>query len=133
MEVELVTIVTLPYLLLLFSPRRSSQPASRVPDKPTPLNLRCQSKDDDIGYHTLHTGQDLRWSFNRNFWGTTLFFCHFYWGSKTRVFNVYDSSINYDYCLMTSKGHRTCYWEVRPDGFYVSGNQKSWELMNLWA
>ncbi|KAG5523588.1 hypothetical protein RHGRI_035402 [Rhododendron griersonianum] len=69
---------------------------SRVPDKPTPLNLRCQSKDDDIGYHTLHTGQDLHWSFNRNFWGTTLFFCHFYWGSKTRVFNVYDSSINYD-------------------------------------
>ncbi|KAI8529716.1 hypothetical protein RHMOL_Rhmol12G0246800 [Rhododendron molle] len=47
----------------------------------------------------------------------TLYFCHFYWGFKTRVFNVYDSSLNYDYCLMTSKAHRTCYWEVRPDDF----------------
>ncbi|KAM7465363.1 hypothetical protein LguiB_012925 [Lonicera macranthoides] len=28
--------------------------------------LHCQSKDDDLGYHTLRPGDDFRWKFHLN-------------------------------------------------------------------
>ena len=39
------------------------------------INLHCRSKDDDLGYHNIENGTEYSWSFNTNFWGTTLFYC----------------------------------------------------------
>lgn len=102
---------------------------SRVPNE---LRLRCQSADDDLGNRTLSTGAEFKWNFRLNFFETTLFFCHFYWGSKDKSFVTYDKNIDLKYCRETSDQYN-CYWEARPDGFYVSGDQKSWKLLNKWT
>ncbi|XAR62734.1 hypothetical protein NMG60_11017594 [Bertholletia excelsa] len=104
---------------------------SRVPNTPSPSKVRCQSKDDDIGAHILLTGQRLRWEFGKTFMQATLFFCHFYWGSKQKTFIVYDSKLSFhcrnpQYCWLT--------WEARPEGFYLSdNNERTWMKMNDWA
>ncbi|KAL6962101.1 hypothetical protein U1Q18_037055 [Sarracenia purpurea var. burkii] len=108
----------------------------QVPNNPTPLTLRCQSKDDDIGTHTLYTGQEIKWSFKLNPFGRTLFFCHFYWGSKDTSFTVYDKRIRDD-CrrlggIAAPRAFDVCYWEARTDGFYVSGDTIQWEKINNW-
>ncbi|KAL3518657.1 hypothetical protein ACH5RR_021246 [Cinchona calisaya] len=39
------------------------------------INIRCQSKDDDLGYHIVKDGDVYSWSFGANIWGSTLFYC----------------------------------------------------------
>ncbi|KAL7175052.1 hypothetical protein ACSBR2_028788 [Camellia fascicularis] len=56
-----------------------------ISNVPNPLRVRCQSKDNDFGMHTLNNGQDFFWRFRPRH---TLFFCHFYWGSKDKMFDV---------------------------------------------
>ena len=57
------------------------------------LQFRCQSGDDDLGYHTLNTMEECHFSFTVDFWDNTLFFCHFYWNSKDLSFVVFDTSL----------------------------------------
>ncbi|KAG5520751.1 hypothetical protein RHGRI_033362 [Rhododendron griersonianum] len=62
---------------------------SGVPNNPTPLWARCQSKDDDLGMQRINNGQSFSWKFTTNVWGSTLFLCHFYWGShNTTIFDA---------------------------------------------
>lgn len=80
--------------------------------KQPPVRVRCQSKDDDLHMHTLYREQTYTFGFDANFWGTTRFFCHFYWKNNDISFDVFkaedDGSIN----------DKNCYWQVREDGFY---------------
>ena len=55
----------------------------------SPLSIPCQSKDDDIGEHTLYVGNEISWHFKVNFIGTMLFFCHARWDGKDMSFNVF--------------------------------------------
>ncbi|XP_052206919.1 S-protein homolog 29-like [Diospyros lotus] len=85
------------------------------------LIVRCQSKDDDIGVQTLRPNQNLTWRFRPHvFPANTLFFCHFYWGFKDQIFDVYNNYID-DFCTHRHSKDYSCYWSVRPDGFYFSG------------
>ncbi|KAL3620421.1 hypothetical protein CASFOL_035333 [Castilleja foliolosa] len=82
-----------------------------LPSNSPPLSLRCKSKDDDLGYHTVAVNQDFHWSFCENIFGRTLFFCHLYWGSKQSVFDVFHSkdvkAPMFDF-----------WWAARSDGIY---------------
>ncbi|KAH7849041.1 hypothetical protein Vadar_012091 [Vaccinium darrowii] len=102
---------------------------SRVPNKPSPLRVRCQSKDTDIGMHTLYEGEELVWNFRKKLW-STLYFCHFYWNSKDRSCAVFDRRI-YTYHCKTELRVTECYWEARPDGFYIDDGDK-WTKINDW-
>ncbi|CAL5416646.1 unnamed protein product [Camellia sinensis] len=96
------------------------------------LLVRCQSKDDDFGMHKLESGEEFYWRFKPNIIKTTLFFCHFYWDTKDAIFNVYDRKLDDDYCYKFN----TCYWSVRDDGFYFSGDntaQATWSKFNDWT
>ncbi|CAL5419849.1 unnamed protein product [Camellia sinensis] len=96
------------------------------------LLVRCQSKDDDFGMHKLESGEEFYWRFKPNIIKTTLFFCHFYWDTKDAIFNVYDRKLDDDYCCKFN----TCYWSVRDDGFYFSGDntaQATWSKFNDWT
>ncbi|KAH7833736.1 hypothetical protein Vadar_009236 [Vaccinium darrowii] len=104
---------------------------SGVPSNPTPLWARCRSKDDDIGMHKLNNGESFSWKFSMNFFETTLFFCHFYWGSHTNIFTVFDRGL-YEKCDHGTP-HYDCFWVVRPDGFYFNNDNKSWEKMYDWS
>ncbi|KAG5531320.1 hypothetical protein RHGRI_026064 [Rhododendron griersonianum] len=96
---------------------------SDVPnDRPTPLLAQCQSGDTYIGRFTLKTGEVLAWHFKINFIKTTLFYCNFSWGSKTRSFDVF--TVGSDY---------SCFWLVQTDGFYRSNNKTMWKKIHDWA
>ncbi|KAK2977407.1 hypothetical protein RJ640_009958 [Escallonia rubra] len=77
----------------------------------SPLKVRCQSKDDDIGYHILNNGEEFHWSFSPNFpIENTLFFCHFWWNSKDKALKVYDERRLDNMCTYRMFDPATCYW-----------------------
>ncbi|KAK2985182.1 hypothetical protein RJ640_010471 [Escallonia rubra] len=95
---------------------------SRIPQSYPPLTIRCQSKDDDLGYHTLYAGDDFHWHFRSNAIGTTLYFCHFWWDSKQKVFDVFNMKVWADKCkgaLQTTNMRRKI------------GIVKSWRLLHV--
>lgn len=105
---------------------------SGVPDHPSPLQARCQSKDDDIGMHTLHNGEGFSWRFRPNIIPTTPYFCHFYWGAKDRSFAVYDARIS-RLCKQDDYWNCDYYWVATPTGFNVSADNKvTWKTLNYW-
>ncbi|KAL6971162.1 hypothetical protein U1Q18_030842 [Sarracenia purpurea var. burkii] len=105
---------------------------SGVPNTPTPLRVRCQSKDTDFGTHTLNTNEEFYWRFKPSVFGVTLYFCHFYWGSKDRRFDVYSEKIQPD-CLSENLKFVRCYWLVKPDGFYLSSDRITFKKKIDWT
>ncbi|KAL7145205.1 hypothetical protein ABFS83_07G065000 [Erythranthe nasuta] len=87
---------------------------NRMPQGTPALTVHCASKDDDFGNRSLSTGQDFNWSFRTNFWGTTLFFCRFWWGRKTIAFDVFDAAWE------ASGFHHTYTYVVNKDGAFVT-------------
>ncbi|KAH7834970.1 hypothetical protein Vadar_021519 [Vaccinium darrowii] len=103
---------------------------SRVPGS---LRFHCKSKDDDLGSHTSSNGQEFKWKFIPNIFRSTLFFCHFYWNSKQQIFDVYNKDIDPDCDNSKVSFDFQCYWEARPDGFYLSNDNQTWKKRNNWA
>ena len=95
------------------------------------LTVHCKSKDDDLGEHVLHTGDNYNWSFRENFWISTLFWCHFsskhgqvsgnvFWTAKWNWLNFQ--------CV-----HHTCTWVCRDHSIYLYfGSRSAFELMYQW-
>lgn len=109
--------------------------SDQLPNNPSNLTCRCQSKDDDIGYHTLHPGDSFEWKFRTNFQGTTLFFCHFWWGAKQASFVVYNYSMGLNYCNSDYFHRNQCLWNVKEDAFYLNkvvGKHRGWTKMYDW-
>ena len=74
------------------------------------LTHHCKSKDDDLGTHVLAPNQLFEWGFRPNFWGTTLYYCQFWFGSETHWFNIYVEKRD------TSRCDDKCWWMVGPIG-----------------
>ncbi|KAF8370241.1 hypothetical protein HHK36_020386 [Tetracentron sinense] len=92
------------------------------------LNLRCASKDDDLGTHVLPYGQNYSWGFRSNFWGSTLFWCDFKWGNVTDTFTVYDDNNSEQYY------HTNAHWLSRMDGlYYYHHHYGEYELYHNWG
>ena len=53
------------------------------------LTVHCKSKNNDLGPQLLHPNGNFSFSFEQNFWGTTLFFCGFTWGNEFHWFDIY--------------------------------------------
>lgn len=79
------------------------------------IRVHCASKNDDMGIHVLSSNQVFSWKFRVNFWETTLFFCRFWWGNKTRSFDVFKAAWDAD-----DDYHHTYSYVVKSDGFYLS-------------
>ncbi|KAL7229843.1 hypothetical protein ACSBR2_008405 [Camellia fascicularis] len=104
-----------------------------LPANSKPLLARCQSRDDDFGMHTLTNGQEFYWRFYINFFGSTLFFCHFYWDTKDVSQVVFDNRIFENYCQTPHTHDDNCYWSVRSDGFYLSDDNSTWSKQYDWS
>ncbi|XP_060212229.1 uncharacterized protein LOC132639850 [Lycium barbarum] len=95
------------------------------------LKLHCASKDDDFGIHFLSNTQDFRWSFCEHEFRRTMYFCHFWWGSKENSFEVFNDEFRCVHKADIPSAHKSeCVWVVRPDGFYLGYHQKNG---NLWT
>ncbi|KAK4732707.1 hypothetical protein R3W88_025695 [Solanum pinnatisectum] len=92
---------------------------NKLPSHSPKLTFHCASKNDDLGYHDLAINQVFNWSFCEAILSRTLFFCHFWWGSKEKVFDVF----NDPYTCVKGTGNpnilTNCKWEARADGFYL--------------
>lgn len=98
------------------------------------ISVRCQSKDDDIGNHTLGFNNQLHWHFCSNFLDSTLFFCHFWRQQphKEVILDVYNDTI-YHECYGKHDDHDRCDWLVAEDGFYLwSDSKKRWFKKDNW-
>lgn len=75
------------------------------------MRLRCQSRDDDLGYHNMSVHQEFEWRFG-NIPYRTLFFCHIWWRNKDVRFDAFNQDIR-SYC-----SDNACFWSVRSDGIH---------------
>ncbi|KAI3697518.1 hypothetical protein L6452_30611 [Arctium lappa] len=81
-----------------------------------------KSGDDDLGNHTIPFRGNYNWSFCDKFFGGTLFYGYFWWGSKFQSLALFDDNLR-DICAQ-AQTNQNCYWLVRYDGFYVSAYDK---------
>lgn len=84
-----------------------------------PLVIHCASKDDDFGFHTLKRQETFSFTFKRNIFGRTLYFCHFWWGSKNVFIDVFKG---YSCRNKASQVISECDYSAREDGIYLSYN-----------
>ena len=82
------------------------------------VDLRCQSKDDDIGHHVLNSSNpEMQWSFCSSYTGSTIFFCHFWRPSYDQHFDVFNDTM-ISRCDQGKAEHNLCDWDIKGDGFY---------------
>ncbi|KAM6544730.1 hypothetical protein CsatB_025466 [Cannabis sativa] len=53
------------------------------------LKVHCKSKDDDLGIRILNFNESFSFTFLRNIFQTTLFFCGFRWENEFHWFDVF--------------------------------------------
>ncbi|KAI5683914.1 hypothetical protein M9H77_05142 [Catharanthus roseus] len=95
---------------------------NNLPNNSNPLTVHCQSKDTDLGYHTLHVNEEIQWHFCTHIVFRTLFFCHFWWNNKQAVFDVFKETHDFGVLCQNTipgEGRHTCHWAVKEDGFYL--------------
>ncbi|EEF45214.1 conserved hypothetical protein [Ricinus communis] len=79
------------------------------------LYLQCKSGDDDLGMQRVRAKDEFHFTFRKNLWGTTLYWCNFGWGkSHGGSFKVWWGGKNF-----TSTTGRNCVWSARNDGLYL--------------
>ena len=97
-----------------FFPKLRVYIGNALPNNTHLLTVHCQSKDHDLGYHTLAVNEEIHWEFRQNIWETTLYFCHFWWAGKDKSFAVFDRKLLKHLC------GKICPWVVKEDGFYIN-------------
>ncbi|CAI8584710.1 unnamed protein product [Vicia faba] len=77
------------------------------------LGLHCQSKDDDLGVHTLRTSQSFAFTFRPNYFTIdTLYFCRFTWASEVHYFDVYVQRRDFE----SDDCRHTCDYKIKESG-----------------
>ncbi|KAK9913692.1 hypothetical protein M0R45_037502 [Rubus argutus] len=76
-------------------------------DDAVSLKLHCQSKDDDLGEHSLASRESYSFEFRTNIMKTTLFFCRFEFENRVQYFDIFRNSR--DDC-------KSCFWDIVEEG-----------------
>lgn len=92
------------------------------------INLHCQSKDNDLGEHTVADGGEFGWEFSVNVIGTTLFYCDVSWENFGGFhFDAYSFERDWGRC------ESRCLWLISKEGMYGwNQNTGFWEFMYSW-
>ncbi|EEF44311.1 S-protein homolog 21 [Ricinus communis] len=95
-----------------------------------PLYIHCQSRDDDLGDHTLNVGGDFNFKFRIKLIGpNTWFSCDMVWGSKHQHVDVFRQKVEGPMCCADGN---SCYWRAQDDGIYFSTNNVEWIRRYEW-
>ncbi|CAN0923874.1 S-protein homolog 29 [Linum grandiflorum] len=89
------------------------------------LEIRCKSKDDDLGRHKLKKKSNFHFRFYNSAWGNTLFYCSFQWGEGIRWFDVYVQERDTERCTH-------CNWSVKETGPCLTNNHDTWRACYNW-
>ena len=79
------------------------------------IEYHCKSEDDDLGQRILQPKKEWELSFKINFWGTTRFYCYFWYQNFNASFDVFDADVDVD----LDCGGDHCIWTAQKDGFYL--------------
>ncbi|XP_060178238.1 S-protein homolog 5-like [Lycium barbarum] len=93
-----------------------------LPNGAPTLTLRCQDKNHDLGYQKINAPDEYRFKFRDQIFGGTLYFCHFWWNGKDKVFDVFNDNIS-GRCGSRGAFLSECFWKVQEDGFYFGPRQ----------
>ncbi|KAI3502113.1 hypothetical protein L1887_30144 [Cichorium endivia] len=107
-----------------------------INDTPDNIIIRVRSKDDDLGKHIVPSKGYYSWSFCDRIDRTTRFNGDFWWGQKFQYLEVFAELARFN-CDKGGSGVLSCFWQVRPDGFYISAHNiafpdPSWTLVKTW-
>ena len=108
--------------------------ANNLPNNASSLDLQCQSKDDDVGFHILQMYEEFHWEFYIGSWETSssVYSCQFWWAERNKSFVVFHHDIAFRYCTTGFFGLvNDCYWYVKEDGFYLSNSGTSAVVASL--
>ncbi|KAL0560284.1 hypothetical protein IC582_000684 [Cucumis melo] len=84
------------------------------------LDVHCQSKDDDLGYHHLvNHGDYFQWNFEENFFGTTLFWCRLEKSDAYVAFESFWPESTNRWLRDRCGNQGTCVWIAKDDGIYL--------------
>ncbi|GFP79618.1 hypothetical protein PHJA_000105300 [Phtheirospermum japonicum] len=87
------------------------------PETNIPLKIHCASKETELWFYNVSQSKNAYWDVCMNIWRTTMFFCHFWWGDKQAVFEVF----NYKISETCQTNH--CLWIVGADGIALVGSR----------
>ncbi|KAI3728669.1 hypothetical protein L6452_17310 [Arctium lappa] len=101
------------------------------------IDTLIKSGDDNLGNHTIPFEGNYNWTFCERLDGRTVFYSYFWWGSRFQTLALFDSHIR-NMCIQPHWGVEYCYWLVRPEGFYVSPFNRSfddsdWVFIKQWG
>lgn len=102
-----------------FTPKYEIHVINNLPSYSPQLKIHCQSGDDDFGEYFPLLNEDVNWSFCGDLFGRSLYFCHFWWDEKNKVFDVFN---DIETCVKDGQVpyfSRECIWIVKSDGFYL--------------
>ncbi|KAL6576044.1 hypothetical protein OROHE_000515 [Orobanche hederae] len=87
----------------LFSTKYKIGVVNDIPKKsyerniPQMIKVHCASKDVELGYRDLASENAFYWDVClSDFWGSTMFFCHFWWENNEASFEVFNWDIAKD-------------------------------------
>ncbi|CDY22773.1 hypothetical protein IGI04_030874 [Brassica rapa subsp. trilocularis] len=93
------------------------------------LPFHCKSKNDDFGDRSLQPGGSWSFSFKRQFFGRTLFFCSFAFPNGIYYFDIFRDhrdTAGDDWC-------QNCVWKIRPTGpCRFNGGTKQFDICFPW-
>ncbi|GFP92851.1 hypothetical protein PHJA_001429400 [Phtheirospermum japonicum] len=89
-----------------------------VPANSSSVIAHCGSKDDDFGSRELYPSEYFGWRFRTNLIRSTLYFCHFWWGSKNKSLVVFQGDWDSDYYYMYS-------YVINKYGVYLSNDRNN--------
>ncbi|KAG6575954.1 S-protein-like 1, partial [Cucurbita argyrosperma subsp. sororia] len=97
------------------------------------MSVHCRSQDDDLGLHTLPPTADFSWSFEANFFHTTLFWCRLQKGGGGGGVEAAFKVFWHDARLFEKCGWKNCVWIAKDDGIYIKNFAKGIdELSYTW-
>ncbi|XP_010910063.2 self-incompatibility protein S1-like [Elaeis guineensis] len=93
------------------------------------IDIHCQSKDNDLGLHTIPDGGEYGWDFSVNAFGSTLFYCDLAWEAVPEFH--FDA---YAYWRDQNRCSSQCSWLLAQEGVYgLNEGTGLWEFMYAWG
>lgn len=93
-----------------------------------PITAHCSSNTVNLGCHTIPNGHTYNLDFVPDYWGTTVFWCDFFWQQRRALVVVWAGPGNPAKHVPCTY----CEWAVEPNGFFCAESGKKLTYVQAW-